>query len=134
MLEGGAAPVLEYLATLRITDVDRFYATFDTMERLQNSEYLKPPTVKPLPVGKRAKGLFELRLQGSRHSQDVRIALIYPPGAKREVVLLNGITKKTNKASDQFINKAISLRAKVLSKELKYEQIPIEEIKRSLEF
>ena len=127
---GDSCPTLDYLEELKTEDPDCFYAVVDGIEKIQDSQYLREPTVKPLPVNKRVPDLFELRIQGGNNKHYSRIALIYTKA--REVVLLNGVTKKGKRATKQFIAKAVKLRSQVKSEEIGYEQIPIKEIKQSL--
>lgn len=124
-------PTLDYLEVLKAEDVDCFYAVVDGIEKIQDSEYLREPTVKPLPVSKQVRDLFELRIQGGKSRHYARIALIYTKA--REVVLLNGVTKKSKRATPQFTAKAVRLMRQVRSQEMNYEPIPIEQIRESLE-
>lgn len=123
-------PTLDYLEELKAEDVDCFYAVVDGIEKIQSSDYLREPTVKSLPINKQVKDLFELRVQGGSSKRYSRIALVYTKA--REVVLLNGITKKSNKATKKFTDRAVKLRNHIKAEEMDYEQIPIEEIKHSL--
>ncbi len=128
---GEYCPTLEYLEELKREDSDCFYSVVDSIEKIQSSNYLREPTVKPFPVNKKVTDLFELRVQSGNSKHYSRIALMYTK--TREVVLLNGVTKKSKKATKQFVAKAVSLRLQVRAKEIDYEAIPIEDIKSNLE-
>jgi hypothetical protein len=130
-LSGDSCPTLDYLGQLKGEDEDCFYAVVDSIEKIQDSQYLREPTVKKLPVDKKVTDLFELRVQGGNNRHYSRIALIYTK--TREIILLNGVTKKSKKATSQFMAKAVRLRSQVKAEEIQYEQIPIEQIKDSLE-
>lgn len=123
-------PTLEYLHELQATDIDCFYSVVDAIEKIQDSVYLRPPTVKSLPIDKKVRDMMELRVESGKAKIFSRIAMIYTD--KREVILLNGISKKSNKASQKFISQAVSLRSQIKKEEIEYEQIPIQDIRTSL--
>ncbi len=126
-VEGDDCPTLLYLEELFQTDEDCGYAVVDYMEKIQDSEYLRSPTVKKIPINKSVKDLYELKVRSGSSGIFARVALIYTPD--REVVLLNGISKKTNKASKKFIERAINLRARIKNKEMEYEPIDFKAIR-----
>ncbi|HEX8763294.1 MAG TPA: type II toxin-antitoxin system RelE/ParE family toxin [Candidatus Saccharimonadales bacterium] len=128
-IDGEACPTLDYLVSLWTEDRDCFYAVLDGIEKIQDSRYLCEPTVKRFPVNKKVTDLFELRVQGGKRR--ARIALLYTKA--HEIILLNGVTKKSQKATKQFIGKAVTLRMQIRSEEIDYEPIPIDYIKQELE-
>jgi phage-related protein len=130
-VEGNDCPTLLYLEELFQTDEDCGYVVVDYMEKIQDSEYLRPPTVKKIPINKSVKDLYELKIHSGSSGIFARIALIYTPD--RKIILLNGISKKTNKASKQFINRAIKIRARIKNKEMEYEQIDFKAIREAYE-
>lgn len=130
LIDGEFCPVLDYLEDLKYADQDCFYSVIDGIEKLQESRYLRPPTVRSLK-GNNVKGLLELKVLGGNSRHYARIPLMYTK--IREVILLFGETKKQKQPTQKFINRAIAYRDKINRKEVSYEQIPIEEIKRSAE-
>jgi hypothetical protein len=128
--EGGSNPTLEYLIELQGTNPEAFISVIDGIEKLQDSKYLGPPLVMPLPVSKKVRDLRELRVDGGKPKIFSRIAMMYTP--LREIILLNGVSKKTNKALPKFTSKAVTMRAQLNSKEMSYEEIPIKDIRNSL--
>ncbi|MBH1980848.1 type II toxin-antitoxin system RelE/ParE family toxin [Candidatus Saccharibacteria bacterium] len=126
-IEGDDCPTLLYLEELIEADEASFYAVVDYMEKIQQSEYLKKPTVSKLPVNKSTKDLYELRVKSGVTGIFTRISFVYT--AEREIVLLNGISKKTNKATGKFIERAVSLRNKVRTKEMNYEPIDFDDLR-----
>jgi Phage derived protein Gp49-like (DUF891) len=126
-----SCPTLTYLEELKFEDADCFYSVVDGIDKIQSSDYLRPELVKPLPINKQVRDIYELRVQGGTNRHYSRIALIYTKA--REVVLLNGVSKKDKKASSGFIGNAVGLRNRLRNGEMDYEQIPIEQIRQNLE-
>jgi len=130
-VEGDDCPVLLYLEELFQADEGCGYVVVDYMEKIQDSNYLRSPTVEKITINKSIKDLYELKIRSGSSGIFVRIALIYT--RNREVILLNGISKKTNKASKKFIQQAIKLRAQIKNKEMNYEPIDFKAIREAYE-
>lgn len=97
--ENGSCPTLDYLTTLSNTDAACFLSVVDGMSKLQDSNNLRPPAIRPLK-GK-AKGAFELRVIAGNSRHYARLPLIYSP--QLEVIFLFGETKKGIKPPPGFI-------------------------------
>ncbi len=112
-------PLLEYLTGLLNTDKAGFAAVIDKMRRLEHSGYHREPAVKSLQ-GKRLKGVYELRVMTGIKRMYARIPFVKGSG---NVILMFGDTKKGGAPPPGFINKAISLKEKLIKQEAQYEKI-----------
>lgn len=112
-------PLLDYLSGLHQTNYDCFTSVIAQLTNLQDSRYLRPPTVRPLKGGK-AAGIFELRVKGNQTTY-ARIPLIYNPFVRREIILLFGETKKGKAPSASFIKQSVNYRNKINAMEASYE-------------
>ena len=98
-MASGRRPAAEYLASLKPDDAARMQEKLRLLQELGNE--LKMPHSKPL-----RDGIMELRTQnrGRWH----RVLYFFVVG--ETVVLTHGFTKKTNKTSDNEIEKALKYK------------------------
>lgn len=121
---GDSYPVAEYLAELYRKDTSCYASLVDAMSRLSNPARLAEPHVRPL-VGKPYKGLFELKVRTGQKGIAARVPLVLK---QRDVVLLFGETKKSDKPTQQFLDRAVRYRKMIDNKEAQYGTIDFKAI------
>jgi hypothetical protein len=124
LYKGDQYPVADYLHDLYQADISSYASLVDAMKRLTNPTRLAPPHVRALK-GKPYKGIFELRARIGAKGLAARIPLILN---KQDVVLLFGVTKKSNQPTQQFLDKSVRYREMIINKEAGYEPIDFEAI------
>lgn len=101
--ENGKIPVLEYLLSLDAKMRAKAFSEIELLEKHGTS--LREPYSKPIK-GKKYKDLFELRI---KFSSDIS-RIFYFTFKNNTFVLLHGYTKKTNKTSENELNRALKYK------------------------